>query len=819
MAKHRTEYWSEVVQDVTFAFRHFVAQPGFTAVALLTLAIGIGATSAIFSAVHAVVLKPLPFPAPERLVNVYEDYRGRPGGVSAGNFTDVSAAATSFDALAAVQYSSFNLTREDAAERVTGARVTAGFFDVFGVKPALGRPFTVAEDEPGKEQVVVLSHRLWARRFGADPSIVGRDVRLGGQPYQVLGVMPASFDLTADSEELWVPIAFTAARKATHDEHYLTVFGRLKAGVSKEQAAGELARIAPGITAQFPNDAQGLGFQVIAMTDDVVGDYRQRLFVLLGAVGFVLLIACGNLANLLLARAAARSGELAIRAALGAGRARIVRQLLTESLMLALSASLLGLALARSGIRALVVMSPPGVPRLDQAGLDSVVVLFTITVAFMCALIFGLAPALRAARTDLQTGLRGAGRSAGSGGVRDRLRTALIAGELALALLLLSGASLLVQSAIALQRVPPGFNPDGVLSARLSLPAEQYGTPERAQQAFEAIVTQARAIPGVRAAGITSQVPRGRGGNGNGLVPEGRKLDAANSIGSRLRMVTPGYFEAMGIPITRGRALNDQDRRGGLKVMVISEALARVAWPDQDPIGRRIACCEAGPTGGPDYKTVVGVAGDVRSTAPGDAPTPEFYLPLAQLPPEAWAWTQRTMYVVVRTTVDPSSAGEALRDIVRRVAPGVPLFDVRTMEQRLGASLSTARFNMLLLTLLGGIGLLLAAIGIYGVISYFVSRRTQEIGVRMALGATRADVVRLVVRQAAGPVAAGLVLGVAASLALTGVLRAQLFGVSPRDPLTLAGVALLLAAVGLIASLVPARRAASIDPTQALRAS
>jgi putative ABC transport system permease protein len=296
-------------------------------------------------------------------------------------------------------------------------------------------------------------------------------------------------------------------------------------------------------------------------------------------------------------------------------------------------------------------------------------------------------------------------------------------------------------------------------------------------------------------------------------------MDAANSIGSRLRMVTPGYFDAMGIPITRGRALNDQDRRGALKVMVISEALARVAWPDQDPIGRRIACCEAAPDGSPDYKTVVGVAGDVRSTAPGDAPTPEFYLPIAQLPPEAWAWTQRTMYVVVRTAADPSSAGEALRNIVRRVAPGVPLFDVRTMEQRLGASLSTARFNMLLLTLLGGIGLLLAAIGIYGVIGYFVSRRTQEIGVRMALGATRADVIRLVVRQAAGPVAAGLALGVAASLALTGVLQAELFGVKARDPWTLAGVAVLLAVVGLMASLVPARRAASIDPTRALRAS
>jgi putative ABC transport system permease protein len=809
----RTEYFSALVQDITFALRHFLSQPAFTIVALLTLAIGIGATTAIFSAVNAVVLEPLPLPSPDRLVNVYEDYRGRPGGVSAGNFTDARAAATTFEGLAAAQYSSFNLSREDSAERITGARVTASFFDVFAVRPALGRAFTAAEDEPGHEQVVVLSHRLWTRRFGADPSIVGADVRLGGRPFRVLGVMPASFDLTADSEELWVPIAFTAERKATHDEHYLTVFGRLKPGVSREQALGELTRIAQVIRTQFPRDAQELGFQVISMTDDVVGDYRARLFVLLGAVGFVLLIACGNLANLLLARGAARSGELAIRAALGAGRARIVRQLLTESVLLAMFASVLGLALAQMGIRAMVAFSPPGVPRLDQARLDGIVLFFTAGVALLSALIFGLAPAVRAAKTDLQTALRESGR--GSGGVRDRLRTLLIVGEIALALLLLSGASLLIQSALALQRVPPGFKPDRVLSARLSLPAEQYEAADRAQQTFESILEQARAIPGVEAAAVTSQVPRGRGGNGNGLVPEGRIQDAAHSIASRLRMVTPGYFEAMGIPIIRGRALNDRDRRGGQKVMVISEALARAAWPGEDPIGRRISCCEKDADGG--FKTVVGVAGDVRSNAPGDAPTPEFYLPIAQIPVEAWNWIQRTMYVVIRTKGDPASAADPLRGIVRRSAPDVPLFDVRTMEERLGASLSTARFNMLLLTLLGAIGLLLAAIGIYGVIGYFVSRRTQEIGVRMALGATRADVVRLVVRQATLPVAAGLVLGVVASVALTGVLQAQLFGVSARDPLTLAGVAVLLGCVGLIASLVPARRAASVNPTQALR--
>jgi predicted permease len=702
---------------------------------------------------------------------------------------------------------------------VFGARVTASFFDVFGVAPALGRAFTAEEDSPGRDGVVVLSHRLWATRFGGDPRILDQQVHLGGRAFQVVGVMPASFDLTADSEELWVPIAFTPERKAMHDEHYLAVYGRLKAGVTREQALGELTRIAQDISRRFPRDAQDLGFQVAPLMEGFVGDFRTRLFVLLGAVAFVLLIACGNLANLLLARGAARSGELAVRAALGAGRARIVRQLLTESVLLAVVAAVLGIALAHWGIRALVALSPPGVPRLDQARIDGWALLFTAAAALVSALIFGLAPAFRAAKTDLQSALRAAGRSGHAGGARDRLRTMLVVGELALALLLLAGASLLIQSAIALQRVPPGFNADRVLTARLALPAEQYAAAERAQQTFEAIVEQARAIPGVTAAGITSQVPRGRGGNGNGLLPEGRAFEPRNAIPSRLRMVTPGYFAAMQIPITRGRALTDQDRRGALKVMVISEALAQAAFPDQDPIGRRIACCEGGADGQPDFKTVVGVAGDVRSNAPGDAPSPEFYLPIAQIPAESWDWIQRTMYVAIRTAGDPASAAEPLRAAARRVAPTVPLFNVQTMNERLRGSLATARFNMMLLSALGAIGLLLAAIGIYGVIAYFVSRRAHEIGVRMALGATRRDVMRLVLRQAAGPLAAGLALGILAALALTRVLQTQLYGVTARDPLTLAGVAALLGCVGLLASLVPARRAAAVDPTTALRSS
>jgi predicted permease len=719
--------------------------------------------------------------------------------------------------MAAAQYSSFNLAREGSAERIIGARVNASYFDVFGVRPALGRVFTEEEDQPGREQVVVLSHRLWRRQFGSDPAIVGKDMRLGGRPYRVLGVMPAAFDLTAESEELWVPIAFTAERKATHDEHYLSIYGRLKPGVSREQALDDLNRIARQIRVQFPKDASELSFLIVPLMQDFVGDYRTRLYVLLGAVGFVLLIACANVANLLLARGAARSTEIAVRSALGAGRGRIFRQLLTESLVLSVVAAAAGLAIASWGIRMLVSMSPPGIPRLDQTDLDGVVLLFVAGTSLACALLFGAAPALRAARADLQAVLKEGGRSAGMGGVRDRLRTILIVAELALALLLLTGASLLIQSALALQRVPPGFDPQGVLSARLSLPRDEYAEPERVQQTFERIVTEARSIPGVAAASVTSQVPRGPGGNGNGLLPEGKALEPRNFIMSRLRMVTPGYFETMGIPITRGRGLTDQDRRGGLKVMVVSEALARAAFPGQDPIGRRISCCEAGPNNGPSYKTIVGVAGDVRSNAPGDAPSPEFYLPIAQLPPEAWNWIQRTMYLVVRTNAASEAGGEAMRTAVRRVAPEVPLFDIRSMDQRLGASLATARFNTLLLTLLGAIGLVLAAIGIYGVMAYFVSRRTQEIGVRMALGATRRDVVMLVLRQSMRPLAVGVAAGLLASLTLTSVLQAQLFGVTARDPLTLAAVSMMLVCVALGAVLIPAARASRVEPTAALR--
>jgi putative ABC transport system permease protein len=816
----RREFLGELRQDVTFALRQLVSHPAFTAIAVLTLVLGIGATTAIFSVVHAVVLRPLPVPGPDRLVYVFSQWKDDRSDTSAGNYTTLAAEQRVFASFAAMQYSSFTLAAGESAERTLGARVTASFFDVFRVPPEHGRVFRADEDQPGREKVVVLSHRLWARQFGGDRGIVGRDVRLDGEPYTVLGVMPARFDLTADSEELWVPIAFTPERKAMYDEHYLQLVARLRPGVSVAQAEQELERIAQELRRTHPQEDADHSFVVDPFLRVFVGDYGIRLFVLLGAVGLVLLIACGNVANLLLARGAARAQELAIRAALGAGRGRIVRQLLTECAVLAIVSGAAGLLLAWWGVRSLVALSPPGVPRLEQAGMNATVLAFALGLSLATSFVFGLVPALRASRASVIAALRAGGRgSMGSGsGGRDRLRSALIAAEVALSVLLLVGAGLLLRSAIELQRVRPGFDPHGVLTARVSLPPAAHPETERVQAVFEQLVEAAAQTPGVRVAALSSQIPLGLGNSTNGLVPEGKAFALENVVNSRLCVVTPGYFRALGVPIVRGRALTAGDRRGGQKVMVVSETLAAALFPGQDPVGRRAACCEMGPDGGPDYKVIVGVAADLRSRGLATASVPEFYLPMSQAPQEAWSWFQRTMYLVARTSGRPESLVSPFRRMVAGIDPGIPLYDVRTMEQRLRDSIATERFNTLLLTLLGLFGLMLAAGGIYGVIAYFVTQRTSEIGVRMALGATSRDVTRLVLRQAAIPVGAGVLLGLAAAAAATRVLTASLVGVGRMDPLTLAAVVLVLATAALLASVVPARRAVKVDPTRALQA-
>jgi predicted permease len=810
----RREILGELRQDVTFAVRQLAANPGFTFIAVLTLALGIGATTAIFSAVHAVVLRPLPVPRPQRLMAIVSAWQDQPSGLSAGSFTEMADLQRSFSDMTAIQLASFNLADGGTPERTIGARVTASYFRVFGVPPERGRVFG-ASDQPGRERVVVLSHRLWARRFGADPAVLGRDVRMNGQPYTVVGIMPARFDFTSDSEELWVPIAFTPERKANYDENYLRVVARLRDGVTRQQAGQDLATLAAGLRQRHPRENRERTFQVQPFMERLIGDSSTRLMVLLGAVGLVLLIACGNVANLLLARGAVRAHELAIRSSLGAGQGRIVRQLLTESAVLALVSAVVGLAFAWWGVRALVALSPPGVPRLDQTTLDGTVLAFTLGLSIASSVVFGLAPALRAGRASgaaLKEGGRGA---AGAG--RDWLRPALITLEVALAVLLLVGAGLLIRSAVALQRVQPGFDPRGVLSARIMLPAVEYQEPERVIATFDRLLAETAQLAGVRSAALSNQVPLSPGGGNNGLIAEGKPDSSEFSVSSQLRVVTPGYFQAIGIPIVRGRGFDAGDRRGRQKVMVISQTLAEALFPGQDPIGKRVSCCERGPGHSRDFKVVVGVAGNTRWLGLAAGIEPEFYLPVAQAPAVVWDWTQRSMYVVARTDGSPESLTPSLRRIVAGIDPDLPLYEIKTMEERIVSSLSTARFNTLLLTLLGAIGLILSAVGIYGVIAYFVTQRTSEIGVRMALGATRRDVTRLVLRQAAGPVAAGVLLGLAASAVATRVLAANLVGVERMDPVTLAAVVAVLAGAAFLASVFPARRAASVDPKEALQ--
>jgi putative ABC transport system permease protein len=810
----RTQYLGELWQDITFTWRQLVKNPGFTAVAVLTLALGIGGTTAIFSAVYAVVLRPLPVREPSRLLLVGENYGGQPQVMSVGNYVDTNAAVTGFEGgLSALNYANFNLSDGATPERVVGARVTANYFDVIGVRPMLGRTFTVEEDRPGNDRVVVLSHRIWTRRFGTSASVLGRDVRMNGASYTVVGVMPASFDLTTDSEELWAPIAFTPAQRAMHDEHYLTINGRLKPGYTIEQVQTELDAAATRLRHDFPKDNPTLSFGVVPFVDRFVGDYRQRLLVLLAAVALVLLIACGNVANLLLARGASRAREIAVRAALGAGRWRIARQLLTESAILALVAALAGVAIANWSISAVVSWSPPDVPRLEQARIDPLAVGFAVVVALVSSAIFGAAPAFRVSRPDVNMGLREGGRGS-TGGVRDRVRAGLIVGEVALSVLLLFGAGLLIRSAIALQRTDPGFNPRGVLSARLTLPATAYTDPVRIVSTLNQIVDEAGTIPGATSVAMTSYAAMGSGGGTNGLVPEGKADSHENIVQSVLRVTTPGFFDTMGVPIVKGRNFNDGDRSGGQLVAIVSERAAALMFPGQDPIGKRFNCCTPGADA---TKIIVGVAGDIRSRGPAVEPGPEFYLPLAQVPEVVWNWF-RTVYLITRTPGDPTAVIKPLNAVVARIDPDLPLFDVRTMEQRLSGTLATARFNTLLLAILGGMGLVLAASGIYGVIAYFVSQRRQEIGVRIALGATPRAVVRLVLGQVMRPVALGTVVGLAGALAASRVLSGQLFGVGRADPLTITAVTATLIVVALVASAVPARRAAEVDPARALQA-
>jgi putative ABC transport system permease protein len=790
------------MSDLRYALRQLARSPGFSATVVLTLALGIGACAAIFTVVDAVLLRPLPFAEPERLVMLNE--RKPPEVpmfvVRPNTFPYWKRLVTSFEGLAVVRDGSYNLTGQGAPVRVYTGKVTANAFPMLRVQPALGRTFAVDEETPGKDAVVILSHGFWQRQLGGRPDVLGQSLQLDGRSHRVVGVMPEGFALPGRFD-LYVPHGYQVFRKDESDNRTIEVFARLKPGVTIAQARAELDAIEAGLAREDSDDFEGWQPVVAPMLEARVGEARRPLLALLGAVGLLLLIACANAAHLLLARGTVRAREIAVRAALGASRGRLVGELLGESLVLALAAGALGLLLAQWGVSALLALAPEGLPRLQEIAVDRRVLAFTAALALLTAVVFGLAPALAATRPDLHATLKEGGRGVGPG--RHRLRGALVVAEVAIAVVLLAGAGLLVRSFDRLRHVDRGFQPDGALAVSLSLPQEKYASAEQIGGFAGQVLERLGALPGVTAAGVVQDLPFAGGLNFFCLLVEGHpppdQCDA-----TRYYAISPDYFRAMGIAVRRGRVYEARDWRTATRTTVINEALVRRYFPGQDAVGKRIAASNR-PT---EWYTVVGVVSDVRDETLGDAIRPQVYAMLAHEPAHALTFVVRGVGAVP----------PAVRAAVESVDPQQPIASLRPLTDLVAASIARDRFAATLFAVFSAAALLLAAVGIYGVMAYAVARRTGEIGVRLALGARAADVLALVVGQGGRLVALGLVLGVGAALLLAGLVQAMLFEIGPRDPLSYAATALLLALVALLACLVPALHAARIDPMTALRA-
>jgi putative ABC transport system permease protein len=798
-----------MLQDLRYGLRRLSKSPGFTLVAAGALALGIGANTAIFSVVNAVLLRPLPYPEPEQLVQIWES-RPRMNMArvesSPNEFLAWADESQSFSQLAAVDFASFNLTGRGEPERVSAALVTASYFPLLGAAPAHGRAFLPEEDQPGKDNVAVLGHDLWQNRFGGDPAVVNQTVSLDGVACTVVGVMPRGFRLPNDAR-LARPVAFNAEDRTRPGSHFLQVFGRLKDGVTRERAEAEMAGIAARLEQTFASTNVGHQIVLVPLHEQLVGDVRPALLVLLGAVGLVLLIACANLANLLLARAEARRKEVAVRAALGASRWRIVRQLLAESVLLAALGGGAGLLLAAWGVDILVGLDPAGVRRVGEVGLDAGVLAFTVALSLATGLLFGLAPALQASKTDFVETLKEGGRSTGGGPGRSRLRGALVVSEVALTLVLLVGAGLLVKSFARLLEVDPGLDPRGVLTLDLSLPPAKYAERHQIAAFYQQLLAEVAALPGVETAGAVSVLPLAGDDNSNFVQIEGRPpLPPGQALRAGRRNVSTDYFNALRIPLKAGRGIAPSDAADAPPVAVINEAMARSFFAGEDPLGKRLR------TGGDKspWVTVVGVVGDVRHRGLEVDTRPEMFFPHAQSP-------SRQMTLAVRTAGDPVSLVGPVRERVRAVDQDQPVGNVKTMETWVAESVASRRFSVLLLGVFALVAAALAAVGIYGVVSYGVAQRTHELGLRIALGARPRDVLRLVIRQGMRMTLIGAALGLAAALALTRVMSGLLYGVTATDPVVYAGVALLLVGVALLACYVPARRATKVDPMEALR--
>jgi putative ABC transport system permease protein len=802
---------------LSFGLRLLLKNKGFTLVALIALALGIGANTAIFTVVNAVLLRPLPYHEPERLVTIWEEspqlgmYQMP---VSFANLRDWVDQNQVFEQISAYTFTNVNLIGAGEPERLSTIRSSANLFSLLGAAPMLGRTFLAEEDKEGAGRVVILSHHLWQRRFGSASSILGQPVTLNNQTYTVVGIMPPAFQFPVgfsylgkvlnESIDLYIPLAATS-KETTRGNYSFFALGRLKPGVTIEQARAEMSTIEGRLEEQYPDGNFGIGVSLIGTHEQTIKDIRPALLVLLGAVTFLLLIACSNIANLLLARAAGRQKEFAIRAALGASRVRIVRLLLAESITLSLAGGCLGLLLALWGIDALVALAQD-IPRVNEVGLDARVFGFTVAVSLATGIIFGLIPAIQASRPNLNETLKEGSRSSmGSVGGK-RIRSVLVSAEVALSLVLLIGAGLMVKSFVRLQQMNLGFNPDNVIALSLSLPPSTYPDARRQAAFFKEALERIQSLAGVRSAGATTGLPLVLSLSGSDFRIEGRpEAEPGENTIVNTRSISPGYFSTLGIAFVKGRDFSERDNGEASKVAIINDNLARSYFSNEDPVGKRITFDE-----GKTWLSIVGIITDVKQLGLDASARPEVYWPYAQM-------AAPSMSLVVRTDSSPASLVAAVKSEIQTVDKDLPISEVKTMQELLAESVAGRRFNMLLLTIFAGVALVLAAVGIYSVMSYSVSQRTHEIGIRMALGARASDVLKLVVGHGMLLTLAGVAAGVAASLFLTGLMTSMLFGVTATDPITFAAVSIVLTGVALGACFVPARRATKVDPMVALR--
>jgi putative ABC transport system permease protein len=805
---HRSELVISTVQDIRYAFRSLVRSPGFATVAALTLALGIGANTAIFSVVNGVLLRPLPYIQPERLIQIWEVApRGSAFTVSPPNFFSFKEEITLLEDVVAVGFgdASFTLTGSGEPERIPALQISSGFFELLGVSLPHGRAFRPREDFAGASPVVILDHGFWQRRFGANTDVLGKTIMLNGVPRTVIGVTPPAFRFGAEAFDLWVPWEFSQSDMSGRGRHFLQLLGRLEPGVELHTVIRELEAIAARLAAAYPETNAGWGATATSLLEQTVHGVRTPLVVLLGAVGFVLLVACANVANLLLARAEGRGREVAVRTALGAGRGRLLRLLLTESVLLAAVGGTAGLGLAYAGVQLLVAGMGSQLPRATEVNIDGVVLTFTILVTLVVGILVGSIPAWQGFRKDLLSALQEGSRQALAGIRRRRVRSMLVVAEVAVSLMLVAGAGLLLKSFWRLTHVNSGFNHQHLLTGHISLPASRYETDLQRATFFANLVNEVGRLPEVESVAAVTGIPFVGGRVTTITVPD-RPDHEYRPI--ERRRITPGYFRTMGIPLLAGRDLSDDDQPDTPHVVVVNEAFARRVFPGERALGKRI---DWGGPSGPEHLEIVGVVGDVKQYGLDEGFFPTMYLPYAQI------YVSEVMSLVARTTRDPRDLVSAVRRAVAALDPDLPLYDVATMEQRIADSVTSERYSTLLIGVFAITALILATVGIYGVMSYTVRQRTQELGVRIALGAGKREVLALVIRQGMKLAFVGLILGIAGALGLGRVLNSLLFQVSARDPWTLASVAVLLTVVAAVACYLPARHAARVDPAEALR--